>query len=138
MLSQNFWLEASEAALLVSLKIGEILAIRKNLSGKFLKMGVALILRYLLTDALYKQNWLQKKSFFALIISDRELSTGVKGSELTLIVDELFQWSVFCFCNVDSNLNMSSKKRKSLCTFASAKEAPLRRHLGEKVLKIFD
>ena len=30
-------------------------------SGKFLKLGVARILRYLLTDALYKQNWLQKE-----------------------------------------------------------------------------
>ena len=37
-----------------SLTIGEILAIRKK-SGKFLKLGVALILRYLLTDLLLIQ-----------------------------------------------------------------------------------
>ena len=34
-----------------SLKLGEILAIRKKI-GKFLKLGVALTLRYLLTDLL--------------------------------------------------------------------------------------
>ena len=37
-----------------SLKIGEILAIRKKI-GKFLELGVALILRYLVTDLLLIQ-----------------------------------------------------------------------------------
>ena len=37
-----------------SLKIGENLAIRKKI-GEFLKLGVALILRYLVTDLLLMQ-----------------------------------------------------------------------------------
>ena len=48
----KFWsLRSSTSA---SLKIGEILAIRKKI-GKFLKLGIALILRYLLTDLLLKK-----------------------------------------------------------------------------------
>ena len=42
-----------------SLKVGGILAIHKK-TGKFLTLGIALILLYLLADLLlkYKQNWL--------------------------------------------------------------------------------